>query len=334
MPASSGQQAVTTIVNPLGGALAHYTSALELALAAAGHRVRVESIDEPSISKRSSMHWLGCYIRVLLEARRRRALADDSDWTIVTWPVLGYVDIAILRIILGRRASVVFHDTRPLVKARGYGSLSRALASAFVAPDSLLIHSNQAKIDIDSDRVRRFANLISHPMMPPVAVVAGDGRRKVVRALGQYKPDRDLTALREIARTLDDSHVLEIVGRRWPGVEGWTVRNEYVSEAELDRLIASSGCVVIPYQRFYQSGIAIRCLERGTPVVGPKATSLSALMGDDSAMLVDETNSWATAVDHALSKQGRTDTEMAAASWYALSLSEWNKWMSARHRPC
>ena len=65
----------------------------------------------------------------------------------------------------------------------------------------------------------------------------------------------------------------------WPQIAGWEVDDRFLSESELDQRIGGSAAVLIPYSRFYQSGIAVRALELGVPVVGPRHPFLMDLFG-------------------------------------------------------
>lgn len=304
----------TVVVNTLGGALGHYTRELTHALSSGGATTSVIEISEPSQSGRSALHWLGAYASALVQARRMRSRV------IVTWPVLGYIDVILISIMLGRRGYVIMHDPRPLVRARGYGRGWQRLASIFDRT-GLIVHSHQARAAVGDASLRRRSVLMPHPMLPPTPR-RDSHKTGPVRVLGQYKPDRDLGALREIAGS-GIKLPLEIVGRRWPAVEGWSVRPEFVPEDEMDGLLAGSSVVVIPYKRFYQSGIAIRSLEWETPVVGPAGTSMDELLGRDSALLAH--GDWASAIQYAATSAG-AEVHSVALRWYRHSSESWGKW--------
>lgn len=304
------------VVNPLGGALAHYTQELTHVLEATGAHVDVVHIPEPSSGGGSAAHWVKSYIAALTQARHARGPV------VVTWPVLGYVDVLIITLLLGARASLVMHDPRPLVKARGYGRVWQRLGG-IVARRSLLVHSEQARAAVGDRRLRERARLVPHPMLPPSAPDRPDAEGPV-RVLGQYKPDRDLEALRQIADALPGS-ALEVVGRRWPEVRGWSVRPHFVPEEQMDDLIAESSVVVVPYKRFFQSGIAVRCLEVGTPFVGPAGTSMTDLLSANSSLLA--LDDWAAAVRYAQTEAGNTESRKAGARYYQRTCVAWNDWI-------
>jgi hypothetical protein len=143
--------------------------------------------------------------------------------------------------------------------------------------------------------------------------------------LGQYKPARDVDALRRLARNIGPSADLQIHGRGWPEIQGWAVRSDFVPESEMDALISSSSVVLVPYRRFFQSGVAIRCLENGIPVVGPVNTSLDELFGERSPLLVRHPDDWVRAVHRALAGGG-DDAVRAGQAWRTRCEQEWSAW--------
>ncbi|MFS0729012.1 hypothetical protein ABC270_02915 [Curtobacterium sp. 1P10AnD] len=284
------------VVNTLGGALHHYSAALVTTLGGQARGVRLISVDEPSVAGGSGFAWIGRTVRALVEARR------SGGRVVVTWPVLGHLDRVLMRVLLGARAdaSVVVHDPRPLVHARGYGRASRWVGRRFGRQVRMIVHSETARTDLQEDCPEDVALLLPHPVAPRAYDV---GRPAVdactIRVLGQYKPDRDLELLVCLADRLRGRYRLEVIGRGWPAVDGWVVRDAFVEEAALDELIAAAGVVLVPYRRFYQSGVAIRSLELGTPAVGPAGSSMTDLYPDDRYLAGDPVESWCAAIERA-----------------------------------
>jgi glycosyltransferase involved in cell wall biosynthesis len=328
-------RSVTALVNPLGGALAHYTAALASTLRSAGTDVQVLSVREPSLSGRGRWSWLFDYMRILVEARH--SAGRSRTQILVVWPVLGFLDLLLVRFLCGRRASVVYHDPKPLVRAVGSGPLSARLIAALPSLPDVVVHSQAAAAVMQRYAFKSQLHLLAHPMFPPETSETASTRpgrdKPVVRVLGQFKRDRDLEALKALANHVGRDIDLEIVGRGWPDVFGWKVDSRFVPEKELDELLRDSDAVVIPYLRFYQSGIAIRALESKTPIVGRSATSLADLYGHNSELLVsaDPTTglvddlSWVKAVKYAVS-HGRCDAAKAAANYHADAISDWRAW--------
>lgn len=326
------------IVNPLGGALAHYTFALTETLRATGAQVEVHSIDEPSISGLGRRQWLISYLRLLWRVGRMASGTQDFE-AVVTWPVLGFIDLMLVRMLCGRSAAVVYHDPKPLVRSFGSGRVTARVVAAFRNLPRVVVHSPAAVQAMRDVGLASFLELLAHPMLRPVKdsqAARRSSRRPTVRVLGQFKQDRDLDVLENLAAELALECELEIVGRGWPSVPGWKVDPRFVSEDEMDDLVRTSDAIVIPYKRFYQSGIAIRALELGTPIVGRAASSLSDLYGHDSRLLVAEpathtdtdSGSWAAAVRHAI-RHGNAEALVAADIYFHSAVSDWSGWISA-----
>lgn len=266
------------IVNPLAGALRHYTQQLEQMFDGSAISVAVLSIPEPSISGKSRLTWLWEYAKTLVKARRTRR---SGGRVVVTWPVLGHFDRIVAPLLSGRQTSVVMHDPRPLVRAVGYGTVVVKIANLLAPKRSLIVHSALAAEHLPGSA--RSVVQLPHPLLSSMTSPVRPAS-PVVRVLGQWKPDRDVSLLESLATFLPSSR-LEIVGRGWPPVPGWIVRDEFVSERELDGLIRTSSSVLIPYRRYYQSGIAARAIEAAVPVIG-RSDELSSMTGGDYPFLL------------------------------------------------
>jgi GT2 family glycosyltransferase len=312
------------IVNPLAAGLHHYTGDLALALAATGSRVILLETTEPSSrTDGSQLQWLRHYAGLLLRARRLR-----PSRIVITWPVLGYLDFVIARALLGRPGAwIILHDPRPLVYARGYGRLARRVAGLRPTAARAIVHSDAARVAVEEDSAPAGLVLLPLPIKTPMEPATEDPGPSgvVVRVLGQYKPDRDLDALAQLAAAAPDDWTLEIIGRGWPDVPGWDVTSRFISEEEFDRLVDTASVVLIPYRRFFQSGVAVRALERSTPIVGPRDSSLTELLGADSTWLVDG-DDWLPAVAAAVSGGRRAAHDMAAAE-HDRVISAWSAWV-------
>lgn len=313
-----------TIVNPLAGALRHYAGALRSNLIDSGHDVSMIDVDEPSRSDGSRLGWVRRYVTVLFRLRR----ATPTDSVILAWPVLGFWDLVVARIILGRRTDtrLIMHDPVPLVRAVGYSAGARVLGRLFSTRDAVIVHSTTAQKALTDAGYRRRAPLVAHPLRATrhACDIADSSprSRRVIRVLGQYKADRDLQLLADLASALGEQYRLEIHGRGWPSVAGWTVTDGFVDEDRLDHLLATAAAVLIPYRRFYQSGIAIRSFELGTPFVGPECDALAQLYGADSPLLVrspSDSAAWVDAIELAASECRETLRQRAASATVAVS---------------
>jgi GT2 family glycosyltransferase len=315
------------IVNPLGAALRHYGTELESVLRAGGVQASTTSLMEPSASGHSSGKWVSDYITTLLTEKTK--LRGSRSHLLITWPVLGYLDIILLRMLGIRQATLVMHDPHPLVKAVGYSRFAKTCASLCGRSIRILAHSDRALNLIQEEVQRVAAQVVPHPILEPSEELhAPKVDVPVVRVVGQYKPDRDVEALAAVGRALDEKAILEVYGRNWPEIEGWTVVPGFVSEERLSELMAESSAVIIPYKNFFQSGIAIRALELGVPFVGPKDSVLADMVGADSPLLADDSNeSWVSAVENAVRSDPR-DVLAAGLRWRYENVAAWKEWAS------
>ncbi|MDF2916823.1 MAG: hypothetical protein K0S70_1040 [Microbacterium sp.] len=316
-------RATASVVNPLSAALSHYVSELGDIADLNGSRLRLFAFPEPSASGEGRVKWLLRYVVTLRRAMR----VTRARNVIVTWPVIGYLDIVVAG-LLGRGASIVFHDPTPLVRARGYSAMSRELASRFGGRVRLVTHGTSALAEVQA-AVRAPAVLVPHPIRASRSISARSTpvRRPLrVSVLGQYKPDRDTDLLVWLAEQLGPGIELHIIGRGWPDINGWTVDSRFVSESEFEQAIRDATVILVPYRRFYQSGVAIRALENNVPVVGPQDSVLADMFGVDSPMLATGTReSWLEAITYAMQADAMqidalrsTYTEKSRRGWEPL----------------
>jgi hypothetical protein len=309
------------LLNPLGAALGHYTASLRQMLADCGAPVRSLTLMEPSAPGQSRRRWLRQYLAALRGAAQRR-----ESVVLQTWPLLGYCDYAISRCILrDAHAPIVMHDPVPLARAIGYGRLARVVASLPAVGAHAIVHSRSAARALGAGAGLREILELPHPMFAPRTRQPGERRQVVVRVLGQYKPDRDVRGMERLAAEGPLGWRYEAVGRGWPAVAGWSVTDRFVAEEQLDELIRTSSAVLVPYVRFFQSGMAIRALELGTPVVGPRSSSLAELLGADSDWLLDGER-WEPALQAAV---GASPEEAHRVGWraYETARERWGAWL-------
>lgn len=316
-PVSADTVHDVVLINPLGGALHHYTRQLLQTLQSSELQVRALTLYEPSLSGGSRVKWLRDYVAALLSVR------GSSARVLVTWPVLGHIDRLLVPLLTGdRRGAVIMHDPRPLVRAVGYGPIATWLAKRVADSGTFLVHSVLAQKELLAQGVR--ADVVPHPIIAS-AIPRRVSGTPIIRVLGQWKPDRDLNLLTALAELLPEV-TLEIVGRGWPSVRGWNVRDEFVSEDELDSLIATSSAVLIPYRRYYQSGIAARSLEMAVPVVG-RRLELEPMTGASYPYLVEtpDLSDWADRVKAAVTSE-QTTLERVRREVAGRALESWQTW--------
>jgi hypothetical protein len=306
------------LVNPIGAGLAHYTKSLDHVLQSCGVSTYRVDVTEPSSADYGKMRWLLDYFFQI----RRRIAHDDPEALIAAWPAIGYWDLPVLAMIAGRRSVyMVMHDPQPLVYARGYGTIAKALARRQRGV-AIVAHSPEAVRVIASEAGMPRVFEALHPMLEPRQAPQQAGAHQNIRVLGQYKVDRDIGGLERLAANAPPNWRLEIIGRGWPTVSGWHIRSEFVAEEDFDELVHTSHAVVIPYSRFFQSGVAIRALEWGVPVVGPHASSLRIALGDDCPWLVRD-GDWATAVGAAV-QEDRDGVLGRAWNLYTRVIKDWS----------
>jgi hypothetical protein len=293
------------IINPLRHTLAHYEGEL---LETLTHSVRnaVEIVDTVAgDGVAGSRDRLAIAARTVRQ-RIRMARSISGQIIIVVWPIFGYLEpLTLMRLARHNTVYIVVHDPSPLRHTYGQSVWARRLFKAAIHRGMIrvLYHTMHAqRVGAHNNGVRGV--VVPHPIrLKPLS--ADEPRRRtaarpVVRVLGQHKNTRSLTALTAIADQTAGSYELEIHGRGWPQVPGWTVTDRFVPEDEFTALVESSDCVVIPYDSFFQSGVAVRCLETGVPVVAPHHEHIAQLYGDDWAGTVRNVSDWYDALIRAL----------------------------------
>lgn len=271
------------VVNPLPRALHHYQRELSSLLDSFGDVPWVQhSIGSAEIGR------LGKVQKLQAAAKHVRTLRSIEGPFIEVWPAIGHLEAFG---VTSAGGAIIHHDPVPIRQQVGYGALSvrASVLRANHVGMTAVAHSRAAE-----RRLREFGYTsvvaVPHPILLPERRPSGGSRP--VRVLGQFKPARDLDLLRVLGPMLRREGLeTEIVGRGWPAIEGWNVRNEFVEEDQLTELISTSSAVVIPYRRYWQSGIAIRAFEAGVPVVGTSGGFLDELYGGDLSLLVGSNGS-------------------------------------------
>lgn len=314
----AGEKHHVAVLNPIGAALAHFTAATRQHLVDSGVDVSVWSVDEPSASGQGRVDWVRSWASLI---RKVNSTTPPRAHLLIVWPALGYWDAALVRILAPKRqTSLIIHDPEPLVAAVGYGKVAHR--SVGLARTALIVHGSAAATVVRRNLGRGVRlHEVPHPMLTPQQVAPSE--RRTVLVLGQYKPDRDIAALRRIASDRDPDWDLQIVGRGWPEVPGWTVTSRFLAEAEFAAAIRESSVVVIPYRKFFQSGVAYRALEAGKPVVGPRSSSLAEMLGPSSPWLADD--DWSTPIRAALDDAPSVALDVAQ-SLHARTQEGWSRW--------
>jgi glycosyltransferase involved in cell wall biosynthesis len=286
------------IYNPLPLALRHYEDALLDVLATCG--IEARSVRAPSLEV-AGASLVRRLQSALVELAARSRAARRGGHLVVCWPSYGLLDPALWMSGWGRTTvSVVVHDPTPLRRQLLMGPVAASFGgrASRARHIRVVVHSVPAREVLDAIGWPA-PTLLPHPLWRSrVSVEESLGSRQVL-VCGQYKPARDIGLLRALGQSLRQrGYQTVIAGRGWPSVPGWEIHDGFLTEEELDRTISASAAVLIPYSRFYQSGIAVRAVERGIPVVGADHPFLADLLGADWPGLVraDDPSNWADAV--------------------------------------
>jgi hypothetical protein len=273
------------VYNPLPAALRHFETELVSVLATTGHEIIRVPVGSAEIGHGGAADRMRAACRDLLG---RLQTSRIPGHVVVCWPVLGLAEPALWATASAQtRVTVLVHDPVPLRRQVGMGTAARTLGrlGANHPRVTVAVHSTPA-----ATALREFGwpapAQLPHPLLPRLVELAAD--RDVILVCGQYKPARDLRLLERLAAPLKDAGLRPVIrGRGWPQVAGWEVDEGFLSEDALDESLAESAAVLIPYAHFFQSGVAVRALELGVPVVGPRHEFLADLMGQDWPGLVD-----------------------------------------------
>lgn len=307
------------LCNPLPSALRHYADEV----VETGSRIGTRFVDAQArpVEGLSGAAGQAMMARNAVQNARDARRRDAS--TIQLWPSLGLLD-PILWTGGKSRAAVVLHDPVPLRRQVGFGKTSKYIAKSSGRAKSPLIisHSRAAYVEA-TQLLPSYEHLqVRHPVMTASGSAVKADEPLVVVA-GQYKPQRDLELLAAIGPLLRSAGVrAEIHGRGWPAdIPGWDVSSRFLSEAELDHVLGRAWGVLIPYNLYFQSGIALRALELGTVSVSPRTSFAEDLNGVESALIVDDDSpeGYVSALTAAMNSAGdarqilhkyRTDTDV------------------------
>ncbi|MFD7007660.1 glycosyltransferase [Rhodococcus jostii] len=224
----------------------------------------------------------------------------NASTIIVLWPLFGYFDV-ITWMLAARRSRIicVVHDPLPLRRQIGHSKFAKLLFAKIVESCGILTvcHTELAgQVVRDETGVEHV--LAGHPIAydsTPLPTERAHSRD--IRVMGQYKTARTVDPLIQIAESERIRNFrLEIYGRNWPVVTGWDVKPQFIPEEQFEELIQTSNCVVVPYSRFFQSGVAVRCLESSVPIVAPRHEHIVELFGPDWPGIVHDEDDWVDAV--------------------------------------
>lgn len=269
------------LVNPLPRALSHY----ERETIETSRRIGLDLTSRPYVAV-EGLEGAVAKLSALSRAMRAPRISGVDDVTLVLWPALGLLEPALWN---GSDSTpvIVVHDPEPLRSQVGFGRLSRMIAARSWGSRAVIVsHSKEASAVLGRVLPRNRVISVDHPVLthqqqhqrvPGLVLVAG-----------QYKPVRDTDLLARLGPALRSrGYTPLIAGSGWPEVPGWDIDRRFVPEEELERLLGAAEVVLLPYRKYFQSGITLRALEMGTVTVGARSSFAESVFGADSPLILE-----------------------------------------------
>ena len=300
-----------SLANPLPLALSHYVAQVRQT----AERVGIPTTEVNAVRGVEGLRGPGGKVVAFWRAitNPERALREATSGKIMQlWPSLGYWDSLLWRTI-DPAPYIVFHDPIALRPQFGYGRMAKYVASLAWSGSTatIIAHGSSARDVLESIYVHNPIIQVLHPIVTQQRFheKAASG---VVLVAGQNKSARNLTLLESLGPAIRSIGLEpKIVGSGWPKIAGWTVEDRFVPEAEMDRLLGEANLVLVPYSRYFQSGILLRALENGTLAISPRTPFSTSVLESTSALVehVDDLKSWV----YALKASAREDFLIAPA---------------------
>jgi glycosyltransferase involved in cell wall biosynthesis len=266
-----------------------------------------------------------------------RTRPDVVVWSAWRFPVDGWGVRAARRLLPNTMLTLVAHEPRPLVEQPGHdgmyktsGPTARALAPAYADLDTVFVLGQTAKdVLVETWPISAPVHVIPHgdegifardaapgaETTGPVAlsfgtITAYKGLDTLCRAWPSVRarvPDAELVIAGALSADVDEAALRAQVAAL-PGV---SLQTGYVPVADVADYFARARCVVLPYKRSSQSGVAHLAFTMGRPVVATRVGDIPAVVGDEvSGLLVAPED--AAALAEAMIRL-LTDAELAAS---------------------
>jgi starch synthase len=197
--------------------------------------------------------------------------------------------------ILPRRYAVTIHDVHQHPGDQLRGNRTARVRRALIANAGLIfVHSEPLReLLLAGERPSAPVVVVPHGTNAPVAgPLPADPHVMFFGRISRYKGvDTLLDAMRVVWTRLPAAR-LTIAGygelAPHPALDDRrvTVRNEYIPEDEMDALLGSPRCVVLPYIEASQSGVGSRAKAFGRPLVVTDVGGLPDLVADGSGKVV------------------------------------------------
>jgi glycosyltransferase involved in cell wall biosynthesis len=236
------------------------------------------------------------------------------------WSPVPVIDRRIIRSLRNRIPVVLtWHDSNPYQGAANW-VMRKGYADLLQGFDAVIVHTQQAQrrataMGVDPASIYQIAHgLLGEGDRPRRRRSRQD--RLVLLQFGKIKPykgvDLLLEALALVPQALRDRLDVRIVGKPYmdtAGIERFvlanglsgcvTLRFEFVSDIEAERLFSEADVVVLPYREIDASGVAMSAVARGVPILATAIDGfLEVFWGEPGARLVPEAD--ATALSEAI----------------------------------
>ncbi len=239
---------------------------------------------------------------------------DVVAWSSWRFPVDGWGVQVVRRLLPGATLVLVAHEPRPLVEQPGHDGMykssavtHRALAGAYAVLDVVYVLGESAKqvvtevwpttaavrlIPHGDEGIFAEAELAGVSTTGPVALMFGtitnykgaDVLCAAWPAVRARVPDARLVIAGALSADLDEATLRHDVAR----LAGAELFTGYIPVAEVAGLFARARCVVLPYKRSSQSGVAHLAHTLARPVVASRVGDIPSVVVDTvSGLLVE-----------------------------------------------
>lgn len=254
----------------------------------------------------------------VLIAHLLRTRPDVVMWSAWRFPIDGWGVHAVRKVLPNAVLAIVAHEPRPLVEQPGHvgmyktsGATNRALATAYADLDVAFVLGESARqILTETWPITAPVHVIPHGdegIFVSAAMPGVETTRPVALSFGTitaYKgidtlcdawpavlaqiPDAELVIVGALSADVDESLLRSTVANL-PGV---SLHTGYVPVPDVAPYFARARCVVLPYKRSSQSGVAHLAHTMGRPVVATRVGDIPAVVRDGvSGLLVDPDDS-------------------------------------------
>lgn len=267
----------------------------------------------------------------LLNSRLRKASVAHFHICFFSLQVL--VEVLMFR-MLGMKIVATVHDVETLDQLRQTKKLRLVTHLLSINIDRFIVHSRFTQNTLMQTMPRAISkiSLVTHCDMDFVYHFSGNKQEargsiglelpknaKVILFFGQIKETKGLDLLLKAFSELKNtqSTYLLIAGRAWrTELDGYVkqinefgiadrviFRSEYILNENVPAYFASSELIVLPYRKIYNSGVVLRAMHYGTPVICSNLPSFTEVVSDKETGLLfkaDDAQSLMECIEYAL----------------------------------